>query len=82
MCNGFLIEFERGDLDHICSLTCLSLKKDVESLGAYVAELLRKDISQSKIQVLLDSQLLMTLLFVLYNYSDRGELLDFVQNLL
>lgn len=82
MCNGLLMEFERGDLDHIFSLTCLSLKKDVESLGAYIAELLRKDISQSKILVNLDSQRLMTLLFVLYSYSDRNDLVDFVQNLL
>jgi hypothetical protein len=50
------MELERGDLDHIFSLTCLSLKKDVESLGAYIAELLREDVSQSKILVMLDSQ--------------------------
>jgi hypothetical protein len=80
MSSGLLMEFERGDLDHIFSLTCLSLKKDVESLGTYIAELLRKDISQTKIMVMLDSQRLMTLLFVLYSYSDRNDLVDFVQN--
>jgi hypothetical protein len=74
------MEFERGDLDHIFSLTCLSLKKDVESLGTYIAELLSKDISQSKILVMLDSQRLMTLFFVLYSYSDRNDLVDLVQN--
>lgn len=82
MSNGLLMEFERGDLDHIFSLTCLSLKKDVESLGTYISELLRKDISQTKIMVMLDSQRLMTLLFVLYSYSDRNDLVDFAQSLL
>lgn len=82
MCDGLLMEFERGDLDHIFSLTCLSLKRDVEALGAYIAEQLRKTSNDAKVSIWLDPPRLMTLLYVLYSYSDRNELVETVQNML